>query len=274
VWKFIRRFLLGLAALLLLSIVIIYIWSSMIFNQKFTAVDRTITLTTAPEVLAEGKRKAQIFGCFHGCHGESMQGNVYFDKPIIARLVAPNLTHASRNYTPTEMEALVRQGIRPDGSGLKVMPSSSFTTMTDEDITAILSFIDQFPEQASEPGKSSFGPVARVLTIAGKMPIATSKSDATPWSQTWLNEPLKLGEYLTMNACSECHGLTLEGSKGFAPHLAIAKAYDREQFHALLEEGKALGERDIGLMGEVIQFRFSQLQTGEVDAIYDFLQSR
>ena len=273
-WVIIRRVLIGLATLAVLAVSVLYIWSSVLLNQTFTAENRSISLSTDPEVLAEGERKAQIFGCYHGCHGRDMQGDTFFDEPFIARLFAPNLTQASRKFTASEMEAMIRQGIRPDGTGLIAMPSNSFAIMTDEDLIAILSFIHEFPEQPSEPQTNSFGLLARALIISGEVPVGNGSDAATPWNSSLLDTPLKLGEYLAMNACSECHGLQYEGNADFAPPLAIAKAYNREQFHALLKEGEALVPRDLGLMGLVAKFRFSHLNSDEIDAIYDFLQAR
>lgn len=273
-WVIIRRSLYAITALALLAVVVIYLWSSLILNRSFTAQERNITLSADKDVIAEGERKAQIFGCYHGCHGADMQGEVFFEQAFVARMIAPNLTQASRKYSPAEMEAIIRQGVRPDGSGVTIMPSRSFTTMTDQDLSAVLSFIHDFPEQTSDFGKSSFGLVARALVIADKISIETAEDGASPWQQTWLDEPLKHGEYLVMNACSECHGLELEGDPGFSPPLVIAKAYNRAQFHTLLKDGKALVDRDLGLMGLVIENRFSRLQSHEIDAIYDFLHSR
>jgi len=273
-WVIIKRILFGLTALAVLAIAVLYIWSSVLLNETFTTENRSISLSTDPAVLAEGERKAQIFGCYHGCHGRDMEGDTFFDEPFIARLFAPNLTQASKKFTPSEMEAMIRQGTRPDGTGLIAMPSNSFSIMTDDDLTAILSFIHEFPEQASEPQSNSFGPLARALIISGGVPVGNDSDAGTPWNSSQLDTPLKLGEYLAMNACSECHGLQYEGNADFAPPLAIAKAYNREQFHALLKEGEALVPRDLGLMGLVVKFRFSYLNNEEIDALYDFLQAR
>ena len=40
-----------------------------------------------------------------------------------------------------------------------------------------------------------------------------------------------------MNACSECHGLELEGNEGFAPPLVFAKGYAFENFRKLMATG-------------------------------------
>jgi hypothetical protein len=55
---------------------------------------------------------------------------------------------------------------------------------------------------------------------------------------------------------------------------AVAKKYDRAQFKRLMSEGTGVGDRDLGLMSEIAKMRLSYLTDGEVDAIYDFLQSR
>jgi cytochrome c553 len=89
-----------------------------------------------------------------------------------------------------------------------------------------------------------------------------------------LDDPLAYGHYLAMNVCSECHGVDFEGLEGFTPPLSVVRAYDREQFGRLMSEGIGLGGRDLGLMSEVAQTRFSALEDHEVDDLYAFLQSR
>ena len=68
-----------------------------------------------------------------------------------------------------------------------------------------------------------------------------------------------------MNTCSERHGTNLEGVEGYTPPLAMVKGYSREQFERLMSEGIGIGDRDLGLMSEVAQMRFSLFEPGEID---------
>lgn len=273
----VRRVAVGLGALVVLGLLIIYAGSYLVMNATYPAQQRALLLTSRPEVLAEGERKAQIFGCYRGCHGRHMEGDVAWDDPAFGRVVGPSLVDALDRYTTSELEAIVRQGVKPDGKNPWGMPSASFATMTDRDLAAILSFVRSYPRHAtvSDPGKTRLRLVGRVAVLTGMFKAeAPQAAQYAPADSIALDDKLRLGEYLAMNACSECHGLDLNGYESFTPSLALAKAYNREQFGRLMHSGVGLGDRDLGLMSGVAKMRFSHLHDAEVDAIFTFLQQR
>jgi mono/diheme cytochrome c family protein len=271
--KWLKRILLGLAATLMLGVVILYGWSEAIIRKGYSAETRAVTLSSAAEVIAEGERLAQVFGCFHGCHGKDMEGDVFFEEDWVGSFYAPNLTAAVDRYSLSELEAIIRQGVRPDGSSVVGMPSDSFSIMTDEDLWAILSFISAYPKQETAAGKTSLGPLSRFGLITGEYWPAADKARSEPWKKDVRNDTMDLGQYLAMNACSECHGLELEGYEGFTPPLTIAKAYSLENFQKLMASGIGLGERDLGLMSLMSQYRLKHLTDDEVAALHTYLQS-
>jgi mono/diheme cytochrome c family protein len=82
---------------------------------------------------------------------------------------------------------------------------------------------------------------------------------------------LKRGEYLAMNACSECHGMDLQGQEGFTPGLAAARAYSPADFKTLISTGEGLWGRDLGVMSVVAKYRFSKMTDEEVEALHQYL---
>jgi hypothetical protein len=58
-----------------------------------------------------------------------MEGEVFFEDPLFGRAVAPNLTAAVRNTTPEQFEAIVRQGIRKDATGVGIDESRDLGLM-------------------------------------------------------------------------------------------------------------------------------------------------
>jgi hypothetical protein len=77
-------------------------------------------------------------GRLPGCHDASAQGNVQFDEPFIARIVAPNLTYSIRHYSKAEVVTAIRTGVRPDGGRQWWwMPSQAFVPLTDSDLGRI-----------------------------------------------------------------------------------------------------------------------------------------
>jgi mono/diheme cytochrome c family protein len=154
------------------------------------------------------------------------------------------------------------------------MPSDSFSIMTDEDLSDILSFIKSYPTHQNDAGNSSYGPLARLGLVMGEYWVAAEKTQAEPWQEGFRSDPLKLGEYLAITACTECHGLELQGMEGFTPPLTIAKAYSLEDFRKLTSTGVGLGGRDLGLMSQMAEFRLKHLKDDEVVALHTYLQSR
>lgn len=274
--RWLKRTLLGLLGLLLVALGVIYAWSHLILSKTYEPKPRAIAWTEDPSELAQGERLAQVYGCFHGCHGADMEGKVFLEDALFGRFIAPNLTQAVRQYTPEAFEAIVRQGIRPNGRSVVGMPSASFSTMTDRDLGAIYSFIASYPEQPLQDlGQSRVYPLARLFLALGEFKMAPEEIDEGPWDEQQLSDPLARGSYLMRNACSECHGLEGEGSEGFTPPLVIAKAYDEDAFHRLMATGVGVDEtRDLGLMAGVAQNRFAHLNDSEVVALYGYLQSR
>jgi cytochrome c553 len=204
-----------------------------------------------------------------------MEGSVFIESPFVGRIIAPNLTAAMERYSRPELEAIVRQGIRPDGSSVFGMPSAAFSRMSDSDLSAILSFIASYPQQDNDLGRSRYGLLARFLLVTGEVGPEAAGASAEPWREGYFRQdPMKLGAYLGTLACAECHGMAFEGQEGFTPPLTIAKAYSLESFRKLMATGLGLGDRDLGLMSEVAQHRFSHLTDDEVRALHGYLQSR
>lgn len=272
-WKWTRRILLGLLSALVLSALAVLLWSSILINRGFQAEERRLLLSSRPDVLAKGERLARVFGCFDGCHGVDMEGNVFAETPLGDRIIAPNLTQAWERFSTSELEAIVRQGVKPDGKSVLAMPSSGFAVISDNDLSAVFSFIQAYEKQDLDLGRSRYGLLARSLIVAGVFQLEAAHAKAQPWSGQRL-DPGRLGEYLAIINCAECHGPDFQGSDDFAPSLAVVKAYDEAQFERLLREGVAVGDRELSLMKTVAEKRFAYLTPEEVSALYYFLQTR
>jgi len=275
--KWIKRVLIGIVGLAVVVIAGFYASSEYVINQHYTAKPRTLDLADFQPGPGEGERLAQLFGCYRGCHGRHMQGDLAFDEPPFMKAVAPSLKNAVKKYDTQQLEAIIRQGVRPDGRSFWAMPAGSFANMTDRHLAEILGFIKSYPEHKGNTGLSDtkfyFG--GRIAALTGLFEAqAAVAARFEPFDETTLDDPLVHGRYLALSACSECHNTSFEGFEGFTPPLTVAKGYDRAQFKRLMSEGIGLGDRDLGLMSEVAKMRFSHFKPGEVDDLYDFLQSR
>lgn len=271
--KWVKRLGLGMLALATLALVTIYAGGEWVLNRHYEPVPNNVLLSSRPDVLAKGERLSRLYGCHEACHGKDMEGAVFFDEPWLARLVAPNLTRAAEQYTPVELEAIVRQGILPNGRSVTAMPSASFSYLTDSDLAAILSFIRAYPKNDQDLGPSSYRLMARFGLLAGWFsPAAQTLHEQSGDTQPADKSSMGRGEYLAMTACSECHGMDLNGD--FGPDLAVVKAYSPEDFATLMTTGLGIGERELGVMTEVSRGRFVHLTAEETADLFGFLQSR
>lgn len=271
--QWLKRLALGLLAVLLLAVGMVYAWSGIVMGRRYDAEPRDIMPPSRPDAMERGKRLAQVYGCFFACHGEDMEGDVFFENWAVGRIIAPNLTSAVKTLSNREFEAIVRQGIRPDGRSVLAMPSASFAAMTDRDLAAVLAFIKDYPGQDTDPGRSRIGPLPRLLLILGRFKPPAAEVSTRPWESSALGDPEKLGEYMALMACSECHGMDFRGQEGFTPSLELAKGYSASDFRKLLSTGVGLGGRDLGVMSTVARYRFSKMTEQEVEALYRFLGS-
>jgi mono/diheme cytochrome c family protein len=223
-----------------------------------------------------GERLARVRGCFGGCHGERFEGQVFFDEPGVARLVAPNLTQAAARWSDPELVRIIRYGVRPNGRSVFSMPAHTFSALSEEDLGAILAFLRHTPP---EPGlQAELQPrwLGRLGLVLGKYrPEAELiPQDALRPPSGTPQDPLPHGRYLARTICTECHGIDLHGaSDGSTPDLRIVAAYSPQTFTRLLREGAPLDRRVLGLMGRVARGRLRYLTDAEIAHLYSYLRT-
>jgi cytochrome c553 len=263
---------LSLVLLLVLGSAILYALSERILRRTYTEPRVEIAVPRDSMSIKEGHRLALIRGCAT-CHGADVNGAVFIDHPLLARLIAPSLTAAVRSYANADLVRIIRRGVRPDGSSVIGMPSEMFSGLTDADLGRILAYLSGTPPRPGLSPERRLGPVARFAFVAGKLrPAAELVRRAGRLSGSWPRDPDSTapGAYLARTSCTECHGLGLRGGDQ-APDLRIAAGYSFEAFTELLREGKALGNRELPLMSEVARSRFRHFTDRELRNLYTYL---
>jgi mono/diheme cytochrome c family protein len=244
-----------------------------------TVYDVPLTPFAAPAesaAIAEGRRLALIRGCYDGCHGRAADGGVFFDQPMLARLVAPNLTRVVAEHSDAELERVIRQGVRLNGRSTVGMPSAMYYHLTDEDLGAIIAFLRSLPPTDGPTTEVHLGPLARIGIVLGQYEPQVrmiDRSVARPSARD-LEDTVAFGRYLALTSCTECHGGDLRGTPdGNTPSLAIAAAYTPESFARLMRTGTALGDRELKLMASVARGRFAHFTDDEVTALHSYLRT-
>ena len=272
--RWLRNGVLGLVTVVLLFLIAAYTRSEWIVRKKHEIPGSPVTVPADSSSVAEGARIAKTRGCI-GCHGDNLQGKMFIDNALLARIAAPNLTAAAKEYSDADLERIIRHGVRPDNRSVIAMPSEMFNTLSDDDTGRLLAYIRSIPVTPGQPRKMQPGVLGRIGMAVGQfnptvanVQRALAANDSFPATES----PHARGAYLARTSCTECHGITLKGQG--SPDLVVAAGYSREQFATLLKTGVALGGRELPLMSRVARSRFVHFTDDEIAALHDYLKAR
>jgi mono/diheme cytochrome c family protein len=275
--KILRNILLGVLGLVVAAIAAIYGISEAKLRAHPAAHASRLVAPTAAQ-LADGPRQLHVLGCL-GCHGKKLEGDIFLDDPMVARLYAPNLTLVAANATDEELDRSIRQGIGHDGRALFVMPSEGYQFLTDQEAAAVIAAIRSLDKTGQQVPAKSIGPVGRLGLVLGQFataPALVTKYRASPVPD--FGPRFAAGRHLVELNCGECHGPDLKGQEVepgvVSADLAIAGAYDDEQFKKLLRDGVSPNKKDIGLMGRIARSDLKYLSDDEIAAIRAYLAER
>jgi mono/diheme cytochrome c family protein len=275
VMRFLGYALGALVALVAVAALVVYFVSQRALAGASPQASHLATPSAAE--LADGERQLHVLGCAN-CHGPKLQGEIFIDEPKLAKVYAPNLTLIAAKASDAQLDQAIRQGIGHDGRALVIMPSEGYQFLTDAETAALIAAIRATPKGGQEQPARSIGPVGRIGLLAGKFqttPDLVKQYRASPIPD--FGAQFARGRHLVATNCAECHGPDLKGKEvkpgEQSADLAIAGAYDLNQFKALLRKGVAPGKK-LGLMGAVARSDFKNLNDDEIAAIHDYLVER
>ena len=216
VLKWLGRTVIGLLALVVIALGVIYGITQRRFAARFDVPEHTLAVASDSATIARGEHLATIRGCVE-CHGMGFVGNTLVDQPILGRLAGPNLTLGGRGaeLTPRDWERAVRHGVRRDGSPLIFMPSNEFTVLSDQDLSAIVAYARSLTPVRQPTPSSYAGPMLRTMYAAGQVNLVAAEEVAHDRAHvaTVVVEPTPAyGKYLA-SGCVGCHGDGLSGGK-------------------------------------------------------------
>lgn len=310
-------FVLGaLVGLSIIGLLVIYFKSQERLTRVYQIPEELVVIPTDSASLARGQHIFRFRGC-EACHSEGgyldvstsdqgaephlnvpsqdvphMEGNIYLDDPAIGKVVASNLTAGkggvANEYTDADWARAIRHGIRPDGTPLLFMPSTEFYFLSDEDLSAVIAYIQSAPPVDHELPPSSVSWTGRiVMTLVPAItfiPAELIPHDAPRPVASAVGITPEYGEYLT-HSCKVCHGLTMSGGPipGFpstwppAPNLtfgpgSVLPSWDEEGFMRTLRTGVTPEGRQ--LRGEYMPWSsYKFMSDDELQAVWVYLQS-
>lgn len=188
-------------------------------NRTFDAPYPDIHASTDPAVIARGRYLVTGAAFCTSCHGQldpatsapvlevepHLTGGIAFHLPI-GTIYAPNITPDKTTgigrYTDPEIARVLRYGVHPSGSS--TLPFMPFTDLSDDDLTAIVSYLRGRPaiEHAVRAAELNLiGRVANALVIEPRGPMKPIRAHV-PSGPT-----AEYGEYLASSVanCRGCH---------------------------------------------------------------------
>lgn len=206
--------------------------------------------------VARGQHLVEAFYACGECHGADFGGGVMVDDPAIGKLLGPNLTTGTGSrtlkYTAADWDRMVRHGVKPDGRG-SPMPSKDFFSMSDRELSDVVSYIRSRPPVNKEVPGISLGPVGKVLLAANQLQLSAAEHPTKHEITHAVLPPPALadaafGKHLAQT-CTGCHGANFAGGPivGGPPDWPPARnltptglaGWTYEDFARALKEGKS-----------------------------------
>ena len=213
-----KRLLLWTAAVLSLVVIGAFVTVQLRWTRTFDAPTPAIAASVDPAVVSHGRYLVYSAAACAYCHVPKEQwttldkgtelplsGNHVFRLPF-GELFSANLTPDRETgigrRTDGELARILRHGVRADGRA--AFPLMEFQGLTDEDLTAVISFL------RSAPAVANAVPEHR-LSLLGKTLMAFAIEPASPASPPASTSPrgpsVERGEYLAtkVSSCVACH---------------------------------------------------------------------
>jgi mono/diheme cytochrome c family protein len=269
-------------------------------NLKYDAPYPAIRSSTDTAVISRGRHLVYSAAHCADCHAKGnsdsilalgqevpLTGGYEFKLPIAhiyTRNITPDKETGIGRYTDAEIARALRYGVRPDGTAMfDFMP---FHNVSDEDLTAIISFLRaQKPVNNKVPDHSFsvIGKVVKAFLIKPVGPTGEVPASVKP------DTSIAYGKYLSMNVanCSGCHtkrdmmtgaytgeffagGLEIDGliTPNLTPHpTGRIYGWSKQQFIDRIRQGKLIKQSPMPWTS------FKRMTNDELTAIYNYLKS-
>jgi mono/diheme cytochrome c family protein len=289
IFKWIGIGLGSLVGLILLVALVLFFMGNARLNKTYDFPPSNLTLPTDAASLEFGKHRAEVLCA--GCHGADLSGiEDWFSAGPLGTIDSANLTSGEGGFgrEATSVEDYVRairHGIDPEGKPIFMPAVVSTANLSDEDLAAIIAYVQSVPPVDHITHGQNFAPLAKILLAAGvldKLPVETV-SHATQVTAPVKGATVEYGEYMVnTNDCRICHGPNLNG--GPFPDPTITKIspnltpggelgfWTEEQFMTTIRTGVTPSGHELD--NNFMAWKdYSNFYDDELKAIWLYLQS-
>jgi mono/diheme cytochrome c family protein len=253
--------------------------------RKVDVAVKPVAFGTDAQTLERGKYLFESRGCVD-CHGANGAGRTFVDNGSL-RIAGPNISPAgvTAGYKPEDWVRTIRHGVKPNGQAAMIMPSEDYNRFTDQDLSALVSYVRGLPPVQGTAPAMILPPPVRILYGFGAIKDAAEKIDHSlpPAQPVPVAVDAKHGAYVA-NMCIGCHGDHLSGGKipGGPPDWpaaanitpgegsAMTRYKDSAAFIAMLRTGK----RADGTPIKVMPFEsLAKLNDVDAQALHEYLKT-
>lgn len=282
----------GIILLVLLGVLTI---SMLLFRSKYKGMAKERYEVNVPNIAiltdsASLERGASLAGSMcTGCHGGDLAGKDFFNDPAIGIIYSANITPGGRpaTYTDADYIRAIKYGVKPDGSGMFVMPVQEMNKLSDADLGALIGYLKTMPASGKPTPENDLTFLSEVMAGAGMFGTLYNctqldlQDNATVTAPPF-GETIAFGEYtMLIHGCQTCHGVELNGFKSpdpvsppgsnITPAGNIGK-WTFEQFSETLWRGKTPEGKELN--PKFMPWDAYRLMTDtEKKALYMYLQS-
>ena len=196
---------------------VLYLIGNARLNKVYDFPASNIEVPQDAASIEYGKHRVEIL-C-QGCHAEDLSGVAnWFNAGPLGTIDTANLTAGEggvgREFTTEDYVRAIRHGIGRDGKPIFMTAVPSTAHVSDEDLGAIIAYLQTVPPVDHQLRGERFTPLAKILLAAGlldKLPVEEVSHEVH------VTAPAKAataeyGEYLVnTHDCRICHGLELNG---------------------------------------------------------------
>jgi mono/diheme cytochrome c family protein len=256
--------------------------------RTYPLTDYDIKIPADSASINHGKRLFAVRGCVD-CHGRNLGGRIIEAGLITGVIAAPNLTpgrgSAISGYSNVDLVRVIREGVKPNGKSVIMMPSHKFQVIHKRDLESLIAYIKSVePVDRKLPETELSFPLRIYYFINRELALfpanKISRSSEIPESE--MDNRKARAKYVA-SSCVGCHGYKLKGGKipGVPPYWpeapdltssGIAGEWTKQEFIEAMEKGITPDGRHIN--EQYMPWpAFGQLTEEEFDLLWDYLQS-